>query len=65
MGRRVPRITSKNHLKMAKRFKEYSGLNLPAINKEVLSKWGDEDVFNRTMSEREGCPSFVFFEGPP
>ncbi len=50
---------------MAKRFKEYSGLNLPAINKEVLSKWGDEDVFNRTMSEREGCPSFVFFEGPP
>ncbi len=27
--------------------------------------WGEEDVFNRTMSEREGCPSFVFFEGPP
>ncbi len=50
---------------MAKRFKEYAGLNLPEINKEILSKWGDEDVFNRTMSEREGCPSFVFFEGPP
>lgn len=50
---------------MAKRFKEYSGLNLPEINNRVLGMWSDEDVFHRTMSEREGCPSFVFFEGPP
>ena len=50
---------------MAKRFKEYGGLNLPEINQRVLGLWGDEDVFRRTMSEREGCPSFVFFEGPP
>ncbi|MDE6371461.1 MAG: isoleucine--tRNA ligase [Duncaniella sp.] len=50
---------------MAKRFKEYSGLNLPDINREVLDKWAGEDVFHRTMTEREGCPSFVFFEGPP
>ncbi len=50
---------------MAKRFKEYSGLNLPEINNRVLGAWNDEDVFHRTMSEREGCPSFVFFEGPP
>ncbi len=50
---------------MSKRFKEYNGLNLPEVNKTVLEKWGAEDVFRRTMSEREGCPSFVFFEGPP
>ena len=50
---------------MAKRFKEYSGLNLPEINNRVLGLWSDENVFHRTVSEREGCPSFVFFEGPP
>ena len=50
---------------MAKRFKEYAGLDLHKVNESVLGKWAAEDVFNRTMSEREGCPSFVFFEGPP
>jgi len=50
---------------MSKRFKEYSGLSLPEINESILSKWNAEDVFARTMTEREGCPSFVFFEGPP
>ncbi|MCM1051837.1 MAG: isoleucine--tRNA ligase [Paenibacillus sp.] len=50
---------------MSKRFKEYGGLNLPEINKSVLDLWNSENVFHRTMSEREGCPSFVFFEGPP
>lgn len=50
---------------MSKRFKEYGGLNLPEINKSVLDLWNGENVFHRTMSEREGCPSFVFFEGPP
>ena len=61
----APFSNLQNHLKMAKRFKEYAGLRLPEINKQVLRMWGEEDVFNRTMSEREGCPSFVFFEGPP
>ena len=50
---------------MSKRFPEYNGLKLPEINDNILEKWGNEDVFARTMSEREGCPSFVFFEGPP
>jgi len=50
---------------MSKRFTEYTGLNLPAINAGILGKWDAEDVFARTMTEREGCPSFVFFEGPP
>ncbi|MBQ7987585.1 MAG: isoleucine--tRNA ligase, partial [Bacteroidaceae bacterium] len=34
-------------------------------NKEVLKTWDDEDVFHRSVTEREGCPSFIFFEGPP
>ena len=50
---------------MSKRFNEYNGLNLPGINESVLGLWDAEDVFNHTMSDREGCPSFVFFEGPP
>lgn len=50
---------------MSKRFNEYSGLNLPKINESVLSLWDAEDVFHHTMTDREGCPSFVFFEGPP
>ncbi len=50
---------------MSKKFAERSKLNLSEVNKEVLHQWDDEDVFHLSMSEREGCPSFVFFEGPP
>lgn len=50
---------------MSKRFIERSGLNLSEINKEVLKEWDDTDLFHKSMSEREGCPSFIFFEGPP
>ena len=50
---------------MAGKFAEHKGLNLVEINKEVLSKWNENDVFHKTISEREGCPEFVFFEGPP
>lgn len=50
---------------MAKRFTERSTFNLPEINKEVLEEWDAADLFHKSMSEREGCPSFVFFEGPP
>lgn len=50
---------------MSKKFTEHNGLNLFQINKEVLKEWEKEDLFHRSMSEREGCPSFVFYEGPP
>lgn len=51
---------------MSKKFKEYSGqLNLSDINKEVLKEWDAHNLFEASMTEREGCPSFVFFEGPP
>jgi isoleucyl-tRNA synthetase len=48
-----------------KKFPEYSGFNLSDINKEVLGKWNAERLFETSVKEREGCPSFVFFEGPP
>ena len=40
-------------------------LNLSETNKEVLRKWDEQDVFGKSLTEREGCPSFVFYEGPP
>lgn len=51
---------------MAKNFKEYSKqLNLSDINKEMLKLWDANSLFETSMKEREGCPTFVFFEGPP
>lgn len=47
------------------KFAEHSGLDLFAVNEEVLRKWDEQDLFHKSMTEREGCPSFVFFEGPP
>ena len=47
------------------KFTERNGLHLYEINKEVLESWDKKDLFHRSMTEREGCPSFVFFEGPP
>ena len=48
-----------------KKFKEYSHFDLSAINKEMLQRWQDEDLFHKSIDEREGAPAFVFFEGPP
>ena len=50
---------------MSKKFNEYSKFNLSDINKEVLEMWDKENVFESSIKEREGAPSFVFFEGPP
>lgn len=50
---------------MSKKFTERQALNLSEVNKEVLQDWDGLDLFHRSITEREGCPSFVFFEGPP
>ena len=50
---------------MSKTFTERKSLDLSAVNKEVLAEWDRLDLFHRSMSEREHCPSYVFFEGPP
>ena len=46
---------------MAKKFAEYKGLNLTQVNKDILESWNENDVFHKTIDEREGCPQFVFF----
>ena len=50
---------------MSKKFAEYAKLDLSNINKEVLKKWQDGDIFRKSLEIREGKPSFVFYEGPP
>jgi len=50
---------------MGKRFAERNQLDLSQVNKDVLKEWDENDVFAKSMTEREGCPSFVFYEGPP
>ena len=48
------------------KFKEYSRqLSLSDINKEMLEAWDRDSLFEASMKVREGCPSFVFYEGPP
>ena len=50
---------------MTTKFPERNRLDLVEVNHEILKQWDEEDLFHRSISEREGCPSFVFFEGPP
>lgn len=50
---------------MAKKFAEHKTLNLTDVNNEVLALWKEKDVFHKSIDEKEGCPQFVFFEGPP
>ena len=50
---------------MGKKFAEYSQFDLSKVNAEVLKKWDENQVFAKSMTEREGWPSFVFYEGPP
>ena len=47
------------------KFKEYKGLDLAAVAEEVLRQWDADDTFHKSISTREGHPSFVFYEGPP
>ncbi len=47
------------------KYREFSGLNLPAIEQEILAKWSETQAFEKSVSLREGAPSFVFYEGPP
>ena len=50
---------------MGKKFTEHKGLNLVETNNAVLAEWEKNDVFHKSITEKEGCPQFIFFEGPP
>ncbi|MDR2927519.1 MAG: isoleucine--tRNA ligase [Cytophagaceae bacterium] len=47
------------------KFSEYKGLDLALVNKEILKEWKNNDTFGESLRQREGCPSYVFYEGPP
>lgn len=46
-------------------YNEYKNFNLPDIDQEILSRWEEQNTFERSVSTREGNPEFVFYEGPP
>lgn len=47
------------------KYKDFGGLNLPSIEKEILAKWEAEQAFEKSVELREGATPFVFYEGPP
>ena len=55
----------KKSISMSQKFNEYKGLDLPVIASEMLSYWKDNNIFEKSINEREGNQPFVFFEGPP
>ncbi|UJH90299.1 isoleucine--tRNA ligase [Antarcticibacterium sp. 1MA-6-2] len=50
---------------MSMKFPEYKGLDLPKVAEEILNYWKENDIFEKSVSTREGKEPFVFFEGPP
>ena len=50
---------------MSALFPEYKGLNLPKLSDQMLDYWRAHDVFEKSVSSREGQKPYVFFEGPP
>ena len=50
---------------MSSKFQEYRQLDLSQVNREVLRRWQEDDTFHKSISTREGHPTFVFYEGPP
>jgi isoleucyl-tRNA synthetase len=45
------------------KYKEFSGLNLPSIEKEILAKWDETNAFQQSIDLKEGATPFVFYEG--
>ena len=46
-------------------FKEYKGLDLVSTGNAILERWLANRAFEKSLEVREGCPEFIFFEGPP
>lgn len=59
------KVSDRLHREMARNFVERSKLDLGEINQEVLERWTAGHIFHKSITEREGCPEYVFYEGPP
>ncbi|MDO6817896.1 isoleucine--tRNA ligase [Zobellia sp. 1_MG-2023] len=47
------------------KFAEYKGLDLPKVAEDILDYWKQNQIFEKSVSSKEGKPSYVFYEGPP
>ena len=56
--------TQIKYVLMNKKFKERTEFNLSQINKDVLAEWDENNIERRSISEREDCPQYTFYEGP-
>ena len=50
---------------MSAKFPEYKGLDLPKVAEEILNYWQEHNIFEKSVTTREGAAPYVFFEGPP
>ena len=50
---------------MSVKFPEYKGLDLPKVAEEILDYWQENNIFEKSVTTREGAEPYVFFEGPP
>ena len=50
---------------MSEKFRTYKQLDLSQVNKDILARWDKNDTFHKSITTREGKPTFVFYEGPP
>ncbi|WOD44716.1 isoleucine--tRNA ligase [Hwangdonia lutea] len=50
---------------MSAKFPEYKGLDLPNVANEILQYWQDNNIFEKSVTTREGSKPYVFYEGPP
>lgn len=54
-----------NHFSTMTKYREYKGLNLPQIDKEILSFWSENQIFEKSVSQKPEDNTYVFYEGPP
>lgn len=47
------------------KFAEYKGLDLPKVAEEILHYWKEHQIFEKSVTSREGKDNYVFYEGPP
>jgi len=47
------------------KYPEYKQVNYPKVAEEILKFWEDHEIFEKSVTEREGAPTFTFYEGPP
>ena len=60
-----PVLSSCKRSSMSAKYREFTGLNLPAFEADILAQWTEKQAFEKSVSLREGATPFVFYEGPP